>query len=125
VRPSTGEEQEVRQFLRERVRAIEALSWEELDRYGKQTESLTTATGNTYRVVSRAYWDMEQWASGMEISAKAYAPSGWRRRWPYTAVGGRGGPTDPVGEPPTGWTAPRRRWSQRPFDFANRFAKRS
>jgi hypothetical protein len=109
----TGEEREIRAFLRKRVLAIEALSWEEMDRYGKRTEDFTTLSGNTYRVESCAFWDMGEWASGMEIYAKARSSSGWRRLWAYKDAGCRGGPTDPVPAPPRGWT--RRRWWQRPW----------
>ncbi len=85
-----------------------------MDLYAKQTETLTTGAGNAYRVVSRARWDMDPWGSGIEIYAKAYAPGGSRRWRPYKEHGGRGCPTDPVGEPPAGWT-PHRRWWQRRF----------
>ena len=72
---------------------------QDMDLYAKQTETLTTGAGNAYRVVSRARWDMDPWGSGIEIYAKAYAPGGSRRWRPYKEHGGRGCPTDPVGEP--------------------------
>ena len=106
------EEQEVREFLRERTKAIQSLSWVELDRYGKRTEHFRTRTGTSYRVVSRAFWDMGEWKSGIEIYVKARAPSGWHRWWRYKESASRGGPNDMVGEPPPGWK-PRSRLDRR------------
>jgi hypothetical protein len=78
------EQEEVRQLLRRRVRTLEELSWEELDAYEDRTEEITTASGKPYRVVSGAFWDMGEWASALEIFAKAYPARGWRRWFPYT-----------------------------------------
>jgi hypothetical protein len=50
---------------------IARLSWNELDAYGERTEQSTAPSGRVFRVSSRAYWDMEPWASGIEISVKA------------------------------------------------------
>jgi hypothetical protein len=110
--PATPEEEAVRQVLRERVRHIEGLSWEELDRLQDHTE-LVTISGEEYRVVSGAYWDMEEWYSGMNIWARAYAPHGWRNRFPYREHGVRGGPTDPVPERPAHLPPRRKRWFKR------------
>ena len=79
---------------------ITALTWHDLDRYGQRTETVTGAGGGVFRVVSRAYWDMEPWASGIEISVKVSAPSGVRRFRRYKARRTRGGPDDPVPPPP-------------------------
>jgi hypothetical protein len=102
-------EQEIRDFLRKRVEEIQWLSWEELDAYGKHVETFAASTGARYRVVSKAYWDGDEWASGIEIEIRAYAPAGWRRWWPYHDHRVRGEATDPVPEPPPGWKARRRR----------------
>lgn len=105
------DEQAIQRFLRGRVAEIEQLSWQQLDEYGTRTEEFTAPSGTRYRIRTQAFWDAEQWGSGMEIGAYAYAPNGWRRRWAYKAWGTRGGPTDPVPAAPAGWT--RRRWWQR------------
>lgn len=94
------DKEEIRRALRDRIRGLYELSWEELDRFGHRTEHITTASGRQYRLVSGAFWDMEGWASGMELFAKAYAPKGWRRRFPYREWASRGGPGDPVPERP-------------------------
>jgi hypothetical protein len=94
------EEAEIRRVLRERVRSLEQLSWEELDRYQDRTEMITTASGAEYRVVSGANWETKEWDSGMELFAKAHARKGWRRWFPYTEWASRGGPDDPVPERP-------------------------
>jgi hypothetical protein len=86
----------------ERGDEIAALSWEQLDAYGEREETIDAPIGDAFRVKSRAYWDMEDWASGMNISVKVYAPSGVRRIWGYKAWRTRGGPDDPVPERPTG-----------------------
>ena len=75
---------------------IAQLSWEELDAYGERTEQITAPSGSLFRVRSRAYWDMEPWASGIEVSVKAYAAGGMRRIWGNKARRTRGGPDDPV-----------------------------
>jgi hypothetical protein len=80
---------------------IAQLSWEELDAYGERTEQSTTPSGAVFRVSSRAYWDMEPWASGIEISVRAYAAGGMRQIWGYKARRTRGGPDDPVPPPPS------------------------
>jgi hypothetical protein len=81
---------------------IARLSWEELDSYAQRTEHSTAPSGSVFRVSSRAYWDMEPWASGIEIGVKAYASRGMRRIWGYKARWTRGGPDDPVPpRPPT------------------------
>jgi len=75
---------------------IARLGWEELDAYGERTQQIASPSGQVFRVSSRAYWDMEPWASGIEISVKARPASGIRRFWSYTARRTRGGPDDPV-----------------------------
>jgi hypothetical protein len=81
---------------------LAALSWQDIDAYGDQTETTTGSGGGVFRVTSRAYWDMEPWASGIEISVKVYERSGIRRIWPRKARRVRGGPDDPVPPPPSG-----------------------
>jgi hypothetical protein len=101
------DEREVRALLEQRVEDVQELSWAELDRYGKHTERYTTDGGETYRIVTKAYWDGDDWESGIEIEARAYARTGLRRWLPYAAYRSRGEATDPVGEPPPGWTPSR------------------
>jgi hypothetical protein len=74
---------------------VAALPWEELDTYGKRVEYVTAPSGQTFRLSSMAFWDMKEWQSDMNISVKAYAPSGFRRFWGYKAWTVRG----PIGFP--------------------------
>lgn len=80
---------------------VAALSWAELDAYGDRVENVTGPSGRSFCVRSRAFWDMDEWASGMNIHVKAYAPTGLRRFWGYKAWKERGGPDDPVPERPS------------------------
>jgi hypothetical protein len=91
---------EARQIAAEKLAALERLSWDELDAYGTRDERVTAPSGSAYRIKSAAFWDMDEWASGMELSVKVYAARGLRRLWPYKAYGGRGGPDDLVPERP-------------------------
>lgn len=79
------------------AKAVEmnGLTWEQLDAYGEQVEQVTLPTGESFRVKSIAYWDMDDWESDLHISVKVYADSGWRRYRPYKARGYRGGETMP------------------------------
>jgi hypothetical protein len=84
----------------EKADEIAALSWPELNSYGERAEVATAPTGQVFRVKSRAYWDMEPWESGMNISVRAYAPKGLRRFWGYKAWRTRGDKNDPIPESP-------------------------
>jgi hypothetical protein len=98
---SRRDKDEAESILRPRMEAMTRLSWVELDAYGEREETVESPSGRRYRVVTGAFWDMEEWASGMELYAKAYPESGRRRR-PYTLWASRGGPDDLVPErPPT------------------------
>ena len=101
--------EELEGILQDRLAALEALSWIEMDSYGERVEPVTTASGERYRVVTGAFWDMDEWASGMELYVKAYATSGLRRLFPFKLWASRGGPGDHVPEPPAGWEPTRRR----------------
>jgi hypothetical protein len=79
---------------------IAALSWRELDAYGERVDAAAAPSGRTFTVRSRAFWDMEPWASGMNISVKAYATTGFRRIRSFKAWRTRGGADDPVPEAP-------------------------
>jgi hypothetical protein len=79
---------------------IVALSWRELDAYGDHVDVATAPSGRAFRVKSRAFWDMEPWASGVNISVKAYAMSGVRRFWGFRAWRTRGSADDPVPDAP-------------------------
>lgn len=60
---------------------IAQLGWRELDAYGDRTEQIHSPSGRIFRVTSRVYWDMESWASGINISVKARPDAGLRRLW--------------------------------------------
>jgi len=79
---------------------MEALTWEGLDAYGKREETVTAPSGAKFRVKSLAYWDMEEWGSGLDIVVKVYTATGLRRFWPYKAYASRGYYDDPVPERP-------------------------
>lgn len=102
------ERAETLRLLEARVDALARLSWEELNVYGEREEWMACPSGRRLRVVTGAFWDMEEWKSGMELYAKAYARSGWRRRFPYKVWRSRGGPDDLVPSPPAGWRPQRR-----------------
>jgi len=55
---------------------------------------ITCPSGRGLRVVTGAFWDMDEWQSGMNLYAKAYAEAGWRRWFPYRAWRCRGAPGD-------------------------------
>jgi hypothetical protein len=95
---------EAEAILRPRLEALTGLSWIEMDAYGEKEETVESPSGRRFRVVTGAFWDMDEWASGMELYAKAYPESGRRR--PYTLWASRGGPGDPVPEPPPGRRRP-------------------
>jgi hypothetical protein len=80
---------------------IAALSWEDLDAYGERAELQKAPSGRTFKVRSRAFWDMDEWASGMNISVKVRRSYGLRRLWGYKAWRTRGGPDDLVPERPS------------------------
>jgi hypothetical protein len=101
-------EREAFHILRPRLDTLEGMPWAELDAYGEQEETVQSPSGRWFRIVTGAFWDMEEWGSGMELYAKAYGRPGRRRRRPYTLWSSRGGPGDPVPEPPLGWTPERR-----------------
>jgi len=85
-----------RELARVRAKEIAGLSWEELDAYGKRVQEVVTATGRRFRVKSIAFWDMEEWESGMYVIVRVYPIQRWRRFWGYSAVETRGGEDDPV-----------------------------
>jgi hypothetical protein len=84
-----------------RADEIALLSWEELDAYGERHELQTAPSGWTFKVRSRAFWDMDEWASGMNISVKVHSLRGLRRLWGYKAWRTRGAPDDAVPERPS------------------------
>jgi hypothetical protein len=93
-------EAEARTIARRKAADMEALSWEELDAYGERQETVTAPSGATFRVKSLAYWDMEEWNSGLDIVVKVYPSKGLRRFWPYKAYAGRGDYHDPIPKRP-------------------------
>jgi hypothetical protein len=96
-----GVGKEAKTIAMDKARSIAALSWEELDAYGKREETVTAPSGATLRVKSQAYWDMEEWNSGLDIVVKVYPTKGLRRFWPYKWGASRGWPDDPVPRRPS------------------------
>lgn len=64
------DEKGVRAFIRGRVEAMRTLAWEELARYGSRTEQFRTRVGSPYRVISKAYWDVGERSSPIEIEVR-------------------------------------------------------
>jgi hypothetical protein len=87
-------------LVNEKADEIAQLGWGDLDAYDERTEEIASPSGRVSRVTSRVYWDMEPWASGINISVKARPDGGLRRLWRYKAWRTRGGPDDPVPPPP-------------------------
>jgi hypothetical protein len=85
-----------RRLARVKADEIAALNWDALDRYGRQTEHVEAPDGTRLRVESQAYWDMDDWASGINIRVKVRPSRGWRRFWAYAEDRERGGEDDPV-----------------------------
>ena len=102
------EKDEALAILRPRLEALTRMSWLEMDAHGEMEETVLSPGGRTFRVVTGAFWDMGEWASGMELYAEAYAESGPKSRRPYRLWASRGAPGDPLPEPPPGWKPPRR-----------------
>ena len=88
-------------FAQATAAQIAALSWEELDAYGKRDEEITGDSGSVFRVKSHVFWDMDVWASGIQINVKVYAPRGIHHAWPYKASATRGVPSEPVPSRPS------------------------
>ena len=91
---------EARALAEQKADEIAALSWEELDAYDQCEESVAAPSGRSFRVRSRAFWDMDEWASGMNIHVKVSTRRGLTRFWGCKAWRTRGGPEDPVPERP-------------------------
>jgi hypothetical protein len=100
MRRVADDKSEARALLQSRADAVASLSWEEMDRYGEQEEVVRTPSGRRFRVVTGAFWDMDEWASGMNIYARAYAERGLRKLFPYREWRVRGGPDDLVPDRP-------------------------
>jgi hypothetical protein len=97
-----AEQLEGRSIAEAKASEIAALSWLELDAFDEQVEDVTGPSGRSFRIRARTAWDMNEWASGMNIEVKAYAARGLRRYWPHKAWRTRGGADDPVPERPDG-----------------------
>ena len=94
-------ENDPRLVARAKAKEIASLSWEELDAYGKRTEEVVTPAGRQLRVKSVAFWDMEEWASGVYVIVRVRPGRGWRRFVGESAVETRGDDDDPVPPRPT------------------------
>lgn len=79
-----------------RAAEVAALAWEDLDAYGTREETAQMPSGRRVRVKTSAFWDAEEWESGMYVITRVYPERGWRRWWPWKAVEIRGGPGDSV-----------------------------
>jgi hypothetical protein len=99
LRFRSGTADEARNLAAAKAKSIAALSWSELDAYGKREEAVRSDTGRSFRVMSHVFWDMEDWESAIYVFVKVYPSSGWRRLWGYTAVETRGMEDD---DPPPG-----------------------
>jgi hypothetical protein len=66
-----------RSLAEAKLRELEALTWEELDSYGKRVEVAQAQNGRRCRVKSVAFWDMEPWESDMCVIVKVYDPPWW------------------------------------------------
>ena len=97
-----GEKTEARRVIEQYRERFWAMSWEDLDSYGRRTEKIVTPSGRRFRVETIVSWDTEEWASGMNCVIKVRPSSGWRRFWAYTDWAARGAPDDPVPDPPQG-----------------------
>ncbi len=63
---------------------------------------VTGPSGRIYTVKTYSFWDTEEWASGLYVKVKVYAPAGWRSRVPWAGHFERGGPDDPIPPDPGG-----------------------
>ncbi|MGI8729908.1 MAG: hypothetical protein ACR2LK_07950 [Solirubrobacteraceae bacterium] len=100
---SLTEKAEAEEILWPRLNALEALPWHELDSYGEKEEVVDAPGGRRFRIVTGAFWDMDEWASGNGALRQGVRRVGFRRLFPYTLWASRVGADDPVPEPPEGW----------------------
>lgn len=54
-----SEKSEVSAIIDDRLRRLQALSWEDLDSFPKQDELIVGESGHRYRVQMWTFWDME------------------------------------------------------------------
>jgi hypothetical protein len=88
------EKREARASIGELEDAFVVMSWRDLITYGERIEHVISPSGRRFRVKSYTFWDMEEFASGMECGIKVRPEVGWRRWWPYKGWVSRGGPDD-------------------------------
>jgi hypothetical protein len=98
------EKAEARQIIREWQERFWNMPWMELDAWGKQAEEVVSPSGSRFRVETSVFWDMKEWASGMNCTIKVRPKTGWRRWWAYSGWAARGSPDDPVPDPLPGRT---------------------
>jgi hypothetical protein len=114
---AASEAEEARRVIDARLSALEAMSWEELDLLGSRVDRVVTPSGRRFEVETVASWDGPDWEAGIELGVRVRLddepedgePCGvdWDS-WPYSGWSRRGGPDDPVPDPPGGWRAPSR-----------------
>ena len=95
-----AEKAEAKQLIREWQERFWEMSWPDLDAYGTRIEEVVTPSGRRFRVKTWTFWDMDEWASGMNCIIKVRPLKGWRKWWPYKDWAARGGPDDPIPDPP-------------------------
>jgi len=81
-------------IVRDREERLEAMPWRELIPYGTRREWVIAPSGRRFLVKTYTFWDMDEFASGMECGVRVYPESGWRRWWRYRGWVSRGGPDD-------------------------------
>jgi hypothetical protein len=94
------EKAEARRIIEEYQERFWAMSWPDLDSYGERVETIVTPSGRRFRVKTWTFWDMEEWASGMNCIIKVRPSRGWRRFWAYKDWAARGAPDDPILDKP-------------------------
>ena len=74
---------EVTELLTTNLERLRALTWDELDSYGKRRHEVAGPSGRRYEVTTNTFWDMEEWASGMYVIVKVRPRRGLRRAFAY------------------------------------------
>lgn len=119
-----SEAEEAREIINARLCALEAMSWEELDLYGTRLDYEVTPSGRRLQIETIASWDGYDWESSIELGVRVRPDEeseerldengveafeeDWYGLWAYSGWSRRGGPHDPVPDPPGGWKPPPR-----------------
>ncbi|MEX0993656.1 MAG: hypothetical protein WDZ37_06640 [Solirubrobacterales bacterium] len=100
-RPVADDRVKVKAIIQGKVAAMFAGPWEDLDTYGDQEETVALPSGQELRVVSAAFWDMDEWGSAMCIQVSGIIGRGLLE-WSYEVWNERGDPDDDIPPPPPG-----------------------